>query len=154
MMQAGTKINVIPDQVELEIDIRTLPGDGRDEVIAELRLALGDLAERVEFHPGVYDASSASPIDTPLWDTLSRVTQRWYPGSETVPYLTVGATDSRFFRRADRIAYGFGLFSQNMTFEDYGSMFHGDDERIDTASLGLSTELWEVVAEDLLVARD
>jgi acetylornithine deacetylase/succinyl-diaminopimelate desuccinylase-like protein len=153
MMQAGTKINVIPDQVELEIDIRTLPGDGRDEVIAELRLALGDLAERVEFHPGVYDASSASPIDTPLWDTLSRVTQRWYPGSETVPYLTVGATDSRFFRRADRIAYGFGLFSQNMTFEDYGSMFHGDDERIDTASLGLSTELWEVVAQDLLDTR-
>jgi hypothetical protein len=32
-------------------------------------------------------------------------------------------------------------------------MFHGDDERIDTASLGLSTELWEVVADDLLAGR-
>ena len=62
--------------------------------------------------------------------------------------------DSRFFRREDRTAYGFGLFSQNMTFEDYGSMFHGDDERIDTASLALSTELWEVVAADLLNRRD
>ncbi len=153
MMQAGTKINVIPDHVSLEIDIRTLPGEGTDEVMAELRLALGDLADRVEFHPGAYDPSSASPIDTPLWDTLSRVTQRWYPGSETVPFLTVGATDSRFFRRANRTAYGFGLFSQNMTFEDYGAMFHGDDERIDTASLGLSTELWEVVADDLLAGR-
>ena len=108
----------------------------------------------MEFDPGIYDPSSASPIDTPLWDSLSRVTQRWYPGSETVPYLTVGATDSRFFRREDRTAYGFGLFSQNMTFEDYGSMFHGDDERIDTASLALSTELWEVVAADLLNRRD
>ena len=154
MMQAGTKINVIPDHVSLEIDIRTLPGDAIDDVMAELRLALGDLAERVEFHPGEYDPSSASPIDTPLWDTLSRVTQRWYPGSETVPFLTVGATDSRFFRRQGRTAYGFGLFSQNMSFEDYGSMFHGDDERIDTASLGLSTHLWEIVAEDLLTARD
>lgn len=154
MMQAGTKINVIPDEVTLEVDIRTLPGEGREEVMAELRLALGDLAERVEFEPGVYDPSSASPMDTPLWDTLSRVTQRWYPGSETVPYLTVGATDSRFFRRENRTAYGFGLFSQNMTFEDYGAMFHGDDERIDTASLALSTELWEVVADDLLNGRD
>ena len=63
-------------------------------------------------------------------------------------------SSSRFFRRADRTAYGFGLFSQNMSFEDYGAMFHGDDERIDTESLGLSTELWEVVAEDLLTARD
>lgn len=154
MMQAGTKINVIPDEVTLEVDIRTLPGEGREQVMDELRLALGDLAERVEFEPGVYDPSSASPIDTPLWDSLSRVTQRWYPGSETVPFLTVGATDSRFFRRENRTAYGFGLFSQNMTFEDYGAMFHGDDERIDTASLALSTELWEVVAADLLNSRD
>jgi hypothetical protein len=30
-------------------------------------------------------------------------------------------------------------------------MFHGDDERVDTDSLRLSTELWEAVARDLLV---
>ena len=33
-------------------------------------------------------------------------------------------------------------------------MFHGDDERIDTRSLGLSTELWEAVAQDLLMTRE
>lgn len=154
IIHGGTKINVIPDMVELEIDIRTLPGDGRDDVMAELRLALGDLADSVDYIPVSYDGSTSSPIDTPLWDTLSRVTQQWYPGSETVPYLTVGATDARFFRRSDRVAYGFGLFSENMTFEDYGMMFHGDDERVDTASLGLSTELWDAVAKDLLDTRD
>ena len=37
-----------------------------------------------------------------------------------------------------------------MTFEDYGTMFHGDDERVDIESLGLSTELWDPVARDLL----
>jgi hypothetical protein len=31
-------------------------------------------------------------------------------------------------------------------------MFHGDDERVDVESLRLSTELWEAVARDLLVA--
>lgn len=67
-----------------------------------------------------------------------------------MPFLTVGATDARFFRRTGSTAYGFGLFSENLTFEDYGTMFHGDDERIDTASLGLSTELWHAVASDLL----
>jgi acetylornithine deacetylase/succinyl-diaminopimelate desuccinylase-like protein len=154
VMHAGTTINVIPDLVELDIDIRSLPGDGIDDVVTELRLALGDLADTVEYIPMDYDGSTASPIDTPLWDTLSRVTQQWYPGSETVPYLTVGATDARFFRRSDRVAYGFGLFSEKMTFEDYGVMFHGDDERIDTTSLGLSTELWDVVAKDMLTARD
>jgi acetylornithine deacetylase/succinyl-diaminopimelate desuccinylase-like protein len=154
VIEGGTKINVIPDVVELAVDIRTLPGDDEEAAMAELRAALGDLADRVEYLPVRYDESSQSPIDTPLWDTLSRVTQQWYPGSETVPYLTVGATDARFFRRAGGTAYGFGLFSERMTFEDYGVMFHGDDERIDTASLALSTELWEAVAADLLTRRD
>ena len=81
---------------------------------------------------------------------MSRVTQQWYEGSETVPYLTVGATDARFFRWKDTVSYGFGLFSTNMSFEDYGSMFHGDNERIDIDSLVLSTELWDATARDLL----
>jgi acetylornithine deacetylase/succinyl-diaminopimelate desuccinylase-like protein len=153
MMQAGTKLNVIPDSVELDIDIRTLPGHDREDVMAELRLALGDLADAVTFEQLNYDPSSSSPIDTPLWESLSRVSQRWYPGSETVPFLTVGATDARFFRRSDRVAYGFGLFSEKITFEGFGAMFHGDDERIDTESLGLSTQLWEAVAMDLLTGR-
>ncbi len=152
VIAGGTKINVIPDVVELEVDVRTLPGVDEAAAMAELRDALGDLADRVEYVPVRYDESSQSPIDTPLWDTLSRVTQQWYPGSETVPYLTVGATDARFFRRDGGTAYGFGLFSEQMTFEDYGTMFHGDDERIDTTSLGLSTALWEAVATDLLTA--
>jgi hypothetical protein len=29
-------------------------------------------------------------------------------------------------------------------------MFHGDDERVDQESLRLSTELWQVVARDIL----
>jgi acetylornithine deacetylase/succinyl-diaminopimelate desuccinylase-like protein len=64
--------------------------------------------------------------------------------------LSVGATDARFFRRLGATAYGFGLFSQKLTFEDFGRMFHGDDERVDTDSLRLSTELWEAVARDFL----
>jgi hypothetical protein len=29
-------------------------------------------------------------------------------------------------------------------------MFHGNDERVDVESLGLSAQLWEAVARDLL----
>lgn len=147
----GSKVNTIPDAVELEVDIRTLPGQSYDEVRAMLDDALGDLAADVEVETVVYDESSQSAIDTPLFDTLSRVTQLWYPGSLTVPFLTVGATDARFFRRVGATAYGFGLFSEAMSFEDYGTMFHGDDERVDVESLRLSTELWPAVVRDVLV---
>jgi acetylornithine deacetylase/succinyl-diaminopimelate desuccinylase-like protein len=146
----GSKINTIPDLVELEVDIRTLPGQTDDDIVRLLDVALGDLAERVEVVHTAGEESSASPLETPLWDTLSRVTQHFYEGSATVPYLTVGATDARFFRREGITSYGYGMFSQKMSFEDYGSMFHGDNERIDVESLGMSVELWGLVARDLL----
>jgi acetylornithine deacetylase/succinyl-diaminopimelate desuccinylase-like protein len=148
----GTKINVIPDRVDLQIDIRTLPGVGEAEVRAMLDEALGDLAHKVELVASQDDPSTGSPIETPLWDSLARITQEFYAGSRIVPYMTVGATDARFFRRRGITSYGFGLFSTNLSFEDYGTMFHGDDERVDVESLRLSTDMWGVLAHDLLAS--
>jgi acetylornithine deacetylase/succinyl-diaminopimelate desuccinylase-like protein len=72
------------------------------------------------------------------------------PDSGLVPMIMAGATDNRYFRRAGAVGYGFGLFSERLHYEDYGVMFHGNDERVDVESLGLSTQLWEAVARDLL----
>jgi acetylornithine deacetylase/succinyl-diaminopimelate desuccinylase-like protein len=150
VVHGGTKTNVIPDIVDLEIDIRTLPGQTGADVRAMLDEALGDLSDAVEVTDAHDDPSTSSAIDTPLWDSLTRVSSRFYEGSTTVPFLMVGATDARFFRRLGVTAYGFGLFSTNISFEDFGAMFHGDNERVDKESLRLSTELWEAVAHDLL----
>ncbi|MBA2280111.1 MAG: M20/M25/M40 family metallo-hydrolase [Acidimicrobiia bacterium] len=150
IVHGGTKTNVIPDSVDVEVDIRTLPGQVGADVRRLLDLSLGDLAAKVEIVSATDDPSTASPVETPLWDTIARVTTGFYPGSSIVPFLTVGATDARFFRRAGQTAYGFGLFSERLTIEDYGAMFHGDDERVDVESLRLSTLMWEAVAEDLL----
>jgi acetylornithine deacetylase/succinyl-diaminopimelate desuccinylase-like protein len=151
MAEAGTKINVIPDRVDLQIDIRTLPGHTEPEVREMLAEAIGpDLLDKVEIVALHDDPSTSSPVETPLWDTLQRATSSFYEGSKIVPYMTVGATDARFFRRLGTTSYGFGMFSTDMSFEDYGSMFHGDDERIDVGSLRMSTELWGAVSRDLL----
>lgn len=145
----GTKTNVIPDLVELDVDIRTLPGQTGEEAAALLREALGDLADRVEIESND-DPSTESPVDTPLWDALERISGRLVEGSSLVPFLMTGGTDNRFFRRAGSVGYGFALFSQRISFEQYGKMFHGNDERVDVDSLGLSEQLWEAVARDLL----
>jgi acetylornithine deacetylase/succinyl-diaminopimelate desuccinylase-like protein len=149
VMHGGTKTNVIPDFVELEVDIRTLPGQTGDEVRGMLREALGDLADAVEIESND-DPSTASPMDTPLWDCLGRVSSRLVDGSALVPMLMIGGTDNRFFRRAGSVGYGFGLFSKRVDFEGYATMFHGNDERVDQESLALSEQLWEAVARDLL----
>ena len=111
--------------------------------------AIGDLADKVEIESGD-DPASRSEIDTPLWDALGRVTARLCEGSALVPWLMTGATDNRFFRRAGSVGYGFGLFSKRLAFEDYATMFHGNDERVDQESLKLSTELWLAIAEEFV----
>ena len=150
MLAAGSKINVIPDHVELELDIRTLPGWETPEVLSMLEDAIGDLFEHVMVEFLCEDISTTSPTDTPLWAALQRASSQHYPGCKLIPFLTVGATDARFFRRLGTVAYGFGLFSERMTFEDYAVMFHGIDERVDVDSLGLTADLWDNLARDTL----
>ena len=150
IVQGGVKTNVIPDTVDLQVDIRTLPGQTGEDVREMLSEALGDLADSVEISAQSDDTSSASPIDTPLWDSLRRVTEKLVPGAKTVPFMIVGATDARFFRRAGATAYGAGLFSDRISFAEFASMFHGDNERVDVDSLRLSTDLWLGLAKDLL----
>ena len=150
VVHGGVKSNVIPDTVELDVDIRTLPGVTGDEVDAALREAIGDLADRVHIGRLVDDESTASTLDNPMWEALTRQVQVAYPGSALLPQLEIGATDARFFRRRGTVAYGTGLFSANVTYEDMISRFHGHDERIDVESLGLSTNLWLGIAHALL----
>ncbi len=145
----GTKTNVIPDEVELEVDVRTLPGQSGDHARALLLEAIGDLADRVDIESND-DPATRSPIETPLWDSLGRVSAKLCDASALVPMIMTGGTDNRFFRRAGSVGYGFGLFSKRLAFEDYATMFHGNDERVDQESLRLSTELWLALADDLL----
>jgi acetylornithine deacetylase/succinyl-diaminopimelate desuccinylase-like protein len=145
-----TKTNVIPDSVVLDVDIRTVPGEGPDEVDAHLRAALGDLYDHVEVEPLMNDRASVSRVDTPLWDSLQRAVSRPFPASRMVPELIVGFTDARVHRELGAVAYGAGLLSPSLSPGEFSRRFHGNDERIDVESLALTTQLYMDVVEDLL----
>ena len=145
------KTNVIPDIVDLDVDIRTMPGDHTDEVDGHLRAALGDeLFDRVEVEVLMDDPASTSRVDTPLWDALDRAVSVPFPDARLNPQFIVGFTDARVFRDLGAVAYGAGLFSPAIDPAEFGLRFHGHDEHIDVESLRLTTELWERVVLDLL----
>jgi len=147
---ASMKTNVIPDDVVVEVDVRTLPGEGPDEVDAHLRAALGDLADHVEVEAMMNDQASTSRVDTPLWDSLQRAVANPFPTARLTPGFIVGFTDARVFRDLGSVAYGAGLFSPSLDAAEFGSRFHGHNERIDVESLALTTRLFHDVATDLL----
>jgi len=151
MIEGPMKLNVIPDTIDLHVDVRTLPGHRARDVEAMLRDAVGDdLGDRVRFETARDDESTMSPRETPMWDTITRVSSRFYPGSRVLPFVSVGATDARWFRRAGAVGYGFALFSTDLGIDDFGARFHGDDERIDEASLSLTARCYDAIARDLL----
>jgi acetylornithine deacetylase/succinyl-diaminopimelate desuccinylase-like protein len=145
------KTNVIPDIVDIDVDIRTMPGEHTDEVTAHLRAALGDeLFERAEVEILMDDPASISRTDTPLWDALQRAVNVPFPDARLNPQFSVGFTDSRVFRELGAISYGAGLFSPALDPGEFNLRFHGHDERVDIESLRLTTELWERVIVDLM----
>lgn len=145
----GQKTNVIPDIVDIEVDIRTVPGTTKADVDAMLTEAMGDLAAHVEMIDLQVGDATQSPMDNDLWDSITKNTQIAYPGASMVPGLIVGGTDARFYRHRGRVAYGAGLFSPSMDFSTFASRFHGHDERIDVESLALATDFWVNIATDI-----
>ena len=140
---------MIPDRVEIDLDIRTLPGESVESVQAHLREALQELADDVEI-TAIGDAdASFSPVETPMWAAMTAATRARYPRAELVPAMIVGLTDARFFRHRGVTAYGAGLMSRELSAADFSSRFHGHNERVDADSVNLTTSFFAAVLDHL-----
>jgi len=146
----GQKTNTIPDVVDIDVDVRTVPGTTRADVDAMLAEILGEFAAHVDVTVLQHHDPTISPTDNALWRTIANRTQIAHPGASIVPGMVVGGTDARFYRDRGRVAYGAGMFSAGMDIATFGNRFHGNDERIDVESLALATEFWVGVATDLV----
>ena len=151
VLVSPTKTNTIPDVVDIDIDVRTMPGETPQDVQNFITDAIGpELAAEVEFTPLMNDMSSMSPIATPLWDSLQKAVSNAFPTTEMSPGIIVGFTDARVHRNLGAVAYGAGLLSPDLSPAEYGSRFHGHNERIDVESIGLTTGLYLDTVTDLL----
>jgi acetylornithine deacetylase/succinyl-diaminopimelate desuccinylase-like protein len=150
VIHGGTKTNVIPDQVMLEVDIRILPGETTEDVEGHLLAAIGpQLMASVDVEVIHDGRSTQSSTDTPLWSALVDSIQMSYPGAKVMPSMVTGGTDARFFRHRGIPAFGAGLLSTKVGIGEFMSRFHGHNERIDIESLRLTTKLWLDVVERL-----
>ena len=146
VLHSGDKDNTVPGHADLFVDIRILPGETQDDADRRLREIIGDdllpsvtIKRKYDDEP---DGPAVSSTDTPLWSALSDAIQMAYPGAKVVPSIVTGGTDARFFRHRGVPAYGAGLLSDKISLAEFLNRFHGHNERIDTESLQLTTQLW------------
>lgn len=131
MLQAGTKINVIPDKAEAQVDCRILPETALDEFLDYFRESLDDPEITVTFGKE-FEISGSSPTDNESYATIVDVIKKHYPGSVISPFLLSGISDSRFFRQMGIPSYG--MIPARLGLADI-SRIHGINERIAISDL-------------------
>ena len=139
VLHGGVKSNVVPDSAVASVDIRALPGQDTASILDHLRKAIGPaLAEEIEIEAVTEAGATSSVASGPLWDAIGGAV-----GAEArlVPTMIPVATDARFWRSRGTVAYGIGLYDDSVAFGEFLGMFHGADERITEASLGLTADL-------------
>lgn len=142
VLSAGKAINVLPSSAYLELDIRTLPGQTDEDVDAELRRALGDLADEVEFERLICEPAEVSPVDSPLYAAITETVGEFFPDAAVVPVLSAGGTDLRFARRLGGVGYGFALNARERSLADINAELHSHDEHLYLEDLRLTVEAY------------
>ncbi len=144
MLQAGSKINVIPGAATAWIDGRLAPGQTQESFAAELRACIGD---EVEIAIDQYTPPLEAAAETELYRTIVAVMARREPDTPVLPYLMPAGTDAKHIvpRRPETQIYGFMPYRQQPGTEEM-KLIHGHDERTSVAELRYAVEvLYEIV---------
>lgn len=116
VIKGGSKVNMVPDYAELELDMRVPPGVSPNSVIDKLRSSLSGLAE-VE----VLDTSE--PNYTPSNERIIQLIREGIirQGAEAKPIIMTGATDGRYLRLRGipTVIYGPGELTLAHTYDEY-----------------------------------
>jgi acetylornithine deacetylase/succinyl-diaminopimelate desuccinylase-like protein len=140
-LEATESGSTIPSSARAVVNCRLLPGESPLEVRRVLAEILGDPG--LEVRPlGEPTASPASPLLEEVMGPVERITAEMWPGVPVVPVMSVGATDSRHFRRA-----GIPMYGVSGIFLDVADVrAHLPDERILVSSFYEGMEfLWRLV---------
>ena len=135
IIQASSKINVLPAAITVEIDGRLLPGQTAEDMVAEIRALIDDDIE-LEV---VRTDPMAADTDMALFDMLAGILREADPDGIPVPMLMPAVTDGRFFSRLGIQTYGFTPMKLPPD-NDFLSSIHNADERIPVDALDFGTD--------------
>ncbi|WP_282852552.1 M20/M25/M40 family metallo-hydrolase [Gulosibacter sediminis] len=127
----GTAHNVLPSQAEAVVNLRLALGETVAGTVRRLQRRIADRSVAVEVLEGS-DASPESPSDGPQFALIADAVRVSHPAAITVPYVTMAATDSRYFHQICPATYRFAPLLMNA---EQRASIHGVDERVDIAEL-------------------
>ena len=135
IVQGGQKVNVVPSEINLQLDGRLLPGFKPADLIKELQAIIEhDIELTVHRH-------DPSPVkaDMEMFNLLADILRQADPGAIPIPMLLAGVTDGRWFSQLGIQTYGFTPTKLPEGF-NYTELIHAADERVPVEAITFGSE--------------
>jgi acetylornithine deacetylase/succinyl-diaminopimelate desuccinylase-like protein len=147
MISGGVKENIIPSECEATFDCRILPGQTVENLLQEIKNVLKGI-DKLQYSFIQSDEPNESPFDTPLFDLIRKTLKDFVPDCSVVPFMTTGATDSRYLRLVNSVCYGLQPAKADLPLDEFLRTEHGTDERrsVNNLVFGVSV-LYQIVSQ-------
>jgi acetylornithine deacetylase/succinyl-diaminopimelate desuccinylase-like protein len=150
ILTAGVANNVIPGEAHANLNVRLLPGDTIETIVAELTKLVDDPQVKLEVRPNGGLAAPPSSLESDFYGVISKVATQEFSGAPVLPFQSTWATDSSQLRLHNVQAYGLVPFP--LTDEDLKRM-HGNDERIPLAAFDKGVDVLARIVAEFAVTR-
>lgn len=146
ILESGIRENVIPSNAKAIVNSRILPGETPKDVEEFIRKNIGD--DRVKIRIAGDFATDPSPttdFHAGAFTKVSNATAAILDDVIPVPFIMLGATDSRNYRTISKNVINFTPFIDTKG-------FHGIDERIAVKDLQRAIAFYQIILKDALPA--
>jgi acetylornithine deacetylase/succinyl-diaminopimelate desuccinylase-like protein len=133
VVQGSNRTNVIPAEATADVDIRLLPDQNPDSVLAVLKRVVNDTS--VHWQTLLAPKTPLeNPIDTELFRAIERASRERDPNAFATTYMLTAATDRPTYRRLGIVTYGLDPFKVESSDSQRG--VHGNNERVSVENVG------------------
>lgn len=145
VVKGGEKVNVIPSECYCEVDCRILPG----ETIEGIKREIAKILEGIPQYT-IQEIQCATASESDFSHEIVQISRealvRHDPKAKVIPFISSGATDSRYFRNGKTVALGFAPLLVEGDLAHHQDMVHGHNERIAKKDLVFGTKvLFDIV---------
>jgi acetylornithine deacetylase/succinyl-diaminopimelate desuccinylase-like protein len=150
IVKGGFRVNVIPAEAEATLDIRALPDEDIDRLLAQMKELINDPAVEIRRDPANNRPfNPPSPVGSEMFAALEHAQRKLFPDSVTLPDMLTGATDGAELRAKGVEVYGIGAPKT----ADDSKRIHGNDERMPLAGLDQFVQCIDAATREVVVAK-
>lgn len=134
MVHGGSRINVIPSEIKVDVDGRTLPDADPYAFRDAVQAAVGDAADIELVIPAT---GTSADVESPFYDAIVATMAHHEPKARVIPAMSSGGTDAPLIPGVK--VYGFFPHPASERIAMYEPLVHGHNERIHVDDLAYAT---------------